>query len=76
MSAITVFFALCIASVPFFVYVFVSFWRDGKRTCRCTCQIAKVSQRFISLELPGECLAIHAEEDISDDGDVSVLVHH
>jgi hypothetical protein len=55
MSAVTIFLALCIAGVPFLVYVFISFCRDSKREYQSTCQIVKMRQSLIVLEPPEEC---------------------
>jgi hypothetical protein len=73
MSAITIFLALCIAGVPFLLYVFVSFCRDSKREYRSTCQIVGVRQELLFVETPKESTGAMAE-DSCDDGDVAVLV--
>lgn len=73
MFATTVFLALCIAGVPFLLYVFVSFCRDSKRECRSTHQVVRVRQELIFLETPKESAEVMAESCSSDDGDVAVL---
>ncbi len=72
MSGTTIFLALCLAGLPFLVYVLISLHQDGKRKCRSTCRLTKMNETLVPLEIPLECVEVSAGEDNDDEGQLLV----